>query len=198
MSLIYLVRHGETDYSQEDIAQGQTDVPLNDTGFNTARVLGDYISKNLDITKIFLSDLLRCKQTCEPILRKMSKPIEYQTVEALREISLGIFEGKPIQELDVLRFASGDYNSFVPEGGESFNQLIERVMKWFRLNYTQLNNSLIISHRGPMSVLADASENEDEFDIKEEVLKQGNIVVLKTFSLDSFRIEKIIEVGEEL
>ncbi|MDR1001983.1 MAG: histidine phosphatase family protein [Oscillospiraceae bacterium] len=197
VSVFYLVRHGETDYSQGKIAQGQTDVPLNAVGLATANSLGLFIANNLNIKFIFSSDLLRCRQTCSAIVEKIKYSINCETVSELREISLGVFEGRPIKELELSRKESNDYNAYVPEGGESFNRFTDRVMTWFRKEFASFENALIISHRGTISVITDRATNKNEFDIK-ELLKQGNIVVIEACSVDEYRISKIIKLGETI
>lgn len=196
MKTVYLVRHGETDYSQMNIVQGQTDVPLNGMGIQTIQKMSEYIANHLVVCRVFTSDLLRCRQTCEIIIDKLPYSVDCVITEVLREISLGIFEGQPMEKLNYFRYESGDYNSFVPDGGESFNQLITRIKGWFLSNFIKLNETMIISHRGPISVIVEGAENCDDYEM-DTVLKQGNIIELTLFSEKNYRIEKIIEVVKE-
>lgn len=189
----YLIRHGETDFSQMSIAQGQMNIPINSVGMQTISKMGDYVASNIAVSKVFLSDLLRCKQTCEIIVKKLSYQVDCVSSKSLREISLGVFEGQPMEKLNFLRCNSGDYNLFTPDGGESFNQLSTRIKTWFYHNFDILDNALIISHRGPISVIAEGAQNYSEHEM-DMVLKQGNIVKLKLFPNKKYRIEQIIEV----
>lgn len=66
--MIYLVRHGQTDWNIEHRIQGQTDVPLNATGRAQAVELSEKLS-NFNIQKIISSDLSRAKETAEIINR---------------------------------------------------------------------------------------------------------------------------------
>jgi broad specificity phosphatase PhoE len=194
MAIVYLIRHGETDYSQNNIVQGQMQVPLNSVGVSTIDKLGDYIAKNIRLDRVITSDLLRCVQTSKIIIKKISYPIVYEETSILREISLGMFEGKPMDLLNVYRNKSADYNAFIPEGGESFNQLTDRINNWFYENYIRLLNSLIVTHRGPISVIIENSENKTDFDIENCVLKQGNLIKLDLNSNRKYRIIEITEV----
>lgn len=193
LATAYLIRHGETDFSQMNIAQGQMDVPINDIGIQTAKKIGDYIADNILVDKVFKSDLLRCKQTCEILVSKLSNSIDCVTSTDLREISLGIFEGQPMEKLNFFRYNSGNYNSFIPEGGESFEHLTTRVENWLFLNFHKLDNALIITHRGPISVIVEGALNRSEFMVN-DILKQGNIIQLRLDSNEKYWIEKIIEV----
>ena len=193
LSTVYLIRHGETDFSQKNIVQGQKDVPINSTGLKTIVRISDYISEHIIVKKVFTSDLLRCMQTCEIITNKLSNRVECVTSKWLREISLGVFEGQSMDKLEFYRESFGDYNSFVPDGGESFNQLINRVQGWFFLNYSILGDSLIISHRGPISIIVENALNSTDFDMN-DILKQGRVVVLKLFKEKKYIIDNIIIV----
>ncbi len=193
LKTVYLIRHGETDYSQKNIIQGQTNNSLNSVGISTINSLAIYISKHLKIQRIFSSDLLRCIQSCEIIRNQLHSDICCSFAPSLREISLGIFEGHPMKELNYYRYKSGDYNSFVPEKGESFNQLTDRVESWFYNQYNYLDKALIISHRGPISVIVNGSVNSCKYDM-DSILKQGIIIRLTLFSNHSYKIDEIISV----
>jgi broad specificity phosphatase PhoE len=59
----YFVRHGETDYNKKNLATGQHDVPLNDTGIAQAQEGAKHM-KDKDVC-VVSSPLLRCRQTAE-------------------------------------------------------------------------------------------------------------------------------------
>ena len=60
--MIYLVRHGQTDWNLENRIQGHLDMPLNDTGRNEARQCRKKLA-SVKMDKIIASDLLRAKET---------------------------------------------------------------------------------------------------------------------------------------
>ena len=67
--LIYIVRHGETNWNKEHRLQGQTDIPLNEQGLALAEVTGKAL-RDVPFDLCFSSPLQRAKQTADRILRE--------------------------------------------------------------------------------------------------------------------------------
>lgn len=118
--MLTFVRHGITEYNAQGLYQGQVDVPLNDLGFRQAELLGSYL-ENIKFDKIYSSDLSRCKQTVDVVVKKNKcSPPEVVLDKRLREQSYGIFEGKSFEDC----WRSGDGR--IP-GGETDEQVIART-----------------------------------------------------------------------
>ncbi|GAA3660591.1 histidine phosphatase family protein [Microbacterium marinilacus] len=66
MTLLALLRHGQTDWNFERRVQGRTDIPLNDTGRAQALVAADTL-RGGDWTRIVASPLRRAEETAEII-----------------------------------------------------------------------------------------------------------------------------------
>ena len=64
--IIYLVRHGQTDWNARKIVQGVTDIPLNETGLAQAARARD-LMKDVPIDIIYSSPLVRAYRTAEII-----------------------------------------------------------------------------------------------------------------------------------
>jgi broad specificity phosphatase PhoE len=64
LPIVYLARHGETEWSLSGQHTGLTDLPLTERGEENARALGQRLSR-LRFVKVFTSPLRRARRTCE-------------------------------------------------------------------------------------------------------------------------------------
>jgi 2,3-bisphosphoglycerate-dependent phosphoglycerate mutase len=88
--ILFLFRHGETDWNREGRLQGHTDTPLNATGLVQARALGETLrSHRLDA--IVSSDLLRAWMTAQIVAKALEIPLISEP--GLREAEIGAAEG---------------------------------------------------------------------------------------------------------
>ena len=94
--MIYLVRHGQTDWNVEKRLMGLTDISLNESGILQAKLLGKEASQ-LKIDRIFSSNLLRAKETAEIINKFINVDISLD--ERLKELNYGVIEGKILKEI---------------------------------------------------------------------------------------------------
>lgn len=96
--LLYLVRHGETDWNLQRRIQGSTDVPLNDTGRAQAKRAGELLS-NRTWDAVVASPLSRAFDTASIIAAEVGLP-EPTTDSRLVERAYGDAEGLEISEVD--------------------------------------------------------------------------------------------------
>ncbi|MRG85693.1 histidine phosphatase family protein [Salinibacillus xinjiangensis] len=90
MTRIGLIRHGLTDWNKERKAQGQTDIPLNETGKEQAQLLAKrFVEGEWDL--VVSSHLTRAYDTADAVAKKLNLPII--TDERLQERSFGKMEG---------------------------------------------------------------------------------------------------------
>ena len=127
--ILYLIRHGQTDWNREHRCQGITDIELNATGRMQAQCLAHRFS-SLEVNAIFSSTLKRASETAEAIARFHNAPVK--TSDAFREIHQGQFEGLTLSELfslhaDFLQQWMRDPADLVLPGGESMRQVQERA-----------------------------------------------------------------------
>lgn len=66
--LIYIVRHGETDWNKEHKVQGAVDIPLNKYGIHLAEEDGGRLGE-YQICAAYSSPLSRAKKTAEGVLK---------------------------------------------------------------------------------------------------------------------------------
>ena len=120
---IWLVRHGETEWSASGQHTGRTDIPLTPLGERQAMALG----KNLAGHKFALvlsSPLARARETC----RLAGLGDSAEMTDDLREWDYGIYEGR--RTADIRKEAPGwtVWNSSIP-GGESLEQVAQRTRR---------------------------------------------------------------------
>jgi broad specificity phosphatase PhoE len=96
--LLYLVRHGETDWNRQRRIQGSTDVPLNDTGRAQAKRAGELLA-NRRWDAVVASPLSRAFDTASIIATEVGLP-EPTTDDRLVERAYGDAEGLEISEVD--------------------------------------------------------------------------------------------------
>jgi len=136
MAVLYVVRHGETDWNHEGRLQGQRDIPLNETGRAQAARNGQVLRGALprpNNVHFVASPLIRARETMELIRGRMGlDPYDYRTDIRLQELSFGRWEGLTLPELkhaDPAGYrARRDRRwAVVPPGGESYAMLADRV-----------------------------------------------------------------------
>lgn len=149
---LYIIRHGRTDWNDQERLQGQTDIPLNDDGRRMAAAAAEeYAAIPFDIC--FCSPLQRARETADILLRGRGIPIEYD--DRLKEMSFGVYEGIansfeiPDCPVNRLFFHPETYLDPV-EGGESVTDIIARTGSFLREKVYPLVESgrrvLIVGH----------------------------------------------------
>ena len=139
--MIYVVRHGETEWNAINKVLGRTDIPLNDRGIEQAEEIARSL-KDIKIDVFLCSPLSRARQTADAISGETGMP--YKTDDRLIEHDFGVFEG-------VNRFDSEYQNAkreyFVRyPGGESFFDLAARVFPLIK--ELEGKNALLVTHGG--------------------------------------------------
>ena len=117
-----LWRHGQTVWNFEDRFQGQTDIPLNETGVSQAGRAARLLAA-LQPDAIFCSDLGRATATAAPLARITGLPV---TVEKdLRERHGGVWEGLTGPEIRA-RYPA-EFQTWSPPDGETTAVVADRV-----------------------------------------------------------------------
>ena len=140
--LIYMIRHGQTEWNAEARLQGQKDIPLNALGRQQALGNGVALAALLGseaATYDFVSSpLSRARETMELMRGAMGlAPRDYRIEKRLMEVSFGDWEGWTLRELKrqtpervaARRTAKWD---FIPPGddAESYEILSWRIGSW--------------------------------------------------------------------
>jgi broad specificity phosphatase PhoE len=150
---LYFVRHGETDWNKAQRYQGQTDIPLNDTGRGQAarngRKLKELLADSTPRFDFVASPLLRTAETMQLIRGAMGEPHDtFRRDDRLKEQHFGHWEGivwHDLKTVDPRGFAErqADTWNWTPRGGENYDMLITRVRAWLE---TVTTDTVAVSH----------------------------------------------------
>lgn len=126
--MLYIMRHGKTEWNELHKLQGRTDIPLNEEGRRMAEQAREkYRDVSFDIC--YCSPLIRARETAEIVLQGRNIPILYD--DRLMEMNFGVYEGTRncLQILDSpVRVLFKDPAHYVAvEGGESLEELYART-----------------------------------------------------------------------
>lgn len=139
--MIYVVRHGETEWNAVNKVLGRTDIPLNDEGIKQAHEIARSL-KDIKIDIFLCSPLCRTRQTADAISDETG--IRYTIDDRLIEQDYGRFEGVDRSDREY-QSAKREYFVRYP-GGESFFDLAARVYPLIEeLGDT---NALLVTHGG--------------------------------------------------
>lgn len=123
-TILYLIRHGETDWNRQRRIQGHSDIPLNESGTEQARLLAKRY-KHATLAAIYASDLQRARDTAAPLAEALGLPV--QALTDLRERCYGTWEGLTYEEIRA-RFADPDPDDTI-YGIETLEALKERASR---------------------------------------------------------------------
>lgn len=172
--MIYLVRHGQTDWNLEKKLQGHQDIPLNDNGREQAIRVSNAI-KDYKIDKIYSSDLLRASETAKIINKKFNLDIILDN--RLREINYGDLEGVP--KLNLSKDTWDIFNTNpLKLNAEPIVNVYNRIKDFFD-ELDKNKNILIVAHGGALRVIMyyinnRYTFNKDEYDKNYRDVKINN------------------------
>lgn len=158
MTLLYLVRHGETDWNKQRRIQGSTDIPLNETGREQARTTGRLLAGR-DWDAVVSSPLSRAFETASIIASELGLDSP-APVDELVERRYGAAEGLDYDEI-AERFP---LDTAVP-GREERDAVAARVIPaLIALAEEHPGKSLVVvSHGGVIRSVLTAVEPEEGF-----------------------------------
>lgn len=148
--VLYVTRHGETDYNAQGRYAGATDVPLNPTGIAQAGKLAQKLA-TMSFDAVVCSPMLRARQTADIVCAALK--LDYAVYPAFAERSLGVYEGltkteamKQYPDLWARKCTSRPDDA--PIDGETIRQACERIdrgMEQLRRNYAK-KTVLLVCH----------------------------------------------------
>jgi alpha-ribazole phosphatase len=154
---LYLIRHGQTDFSRENRFCGSIDPPLNEIGLRMADAFGAaYAGQKWEA--IYVSPSLRARQTGGALAKRVE--LEMIVDEGLREISYGEWEGMRHEEAkakwpDAYAYWAADTASRGTPGGETAFKVAARaapVIERIRREHGD-GKVFIVSHKATIRIL---------------------------------------------
>lgn len=132
--ILYVTRHGETDYNVHGRYSGSTDIPLNENGINQAHQLAEKI-KDIPFDIIISSSLIRAMQTAEIVNAVLNLPVIAN--EKLVERNVGVYEGLTREECqskypELWNRRCTSQLDDAPDNGETIRQAYDRVTSALR------------------------------------------------------------------
>jgi len=157
MLSLHFVRHGQTEFSRENLFCGTIDPPLTPAG----RAMGVALAEAYGATQweaIYTSTMQRAIATAEPLAQRAGLPI--RKIAALGEIAYGEWEGKSQEE--VARTAPAAFQRWLDDpashgtpGGETAFQVAARalpVIDRIREDHPD-GNVLVVSHKATIRII---------------------------------------------
>ena len=148
---LFLVRHGETLFNQEDRIGGDSD--LTDKGLAQANALAEHFA-TVRIPIIFTSHYKRTMQTASPIAKRQDA-CSIIALPEFNEIHAGVCEGMTYEEIrrkmpHVARARGPNKYRYIYPEGEGYKTMEDRVHRglkkvFFLNNYDE--NIMIVGHR---------------------------------------------------
>lgn len=138
MSVLVLVRHGESQWNLENRFTGWVDVPLSPKGIKEAKAAGDLLKKeNIHFDQAYTSNLQRAQNTLKLILEKLGQThIPLEKSEALNERHYGDLQGLNKAETakkfgdEQVKIWRRSYD-IAPPNGESLKDTAARTLPYF-------------------------------------------------------------------
>lgn len=128
MPIVYLARHGETDWNRSGQIMGERPVPLNRTGERQARRLAAHVA-GLAVRVLVSSPVVRALQTAEILAGRLTLPVAED--RGLTEICLGAWEGlywKDLADEITRRNLYATPEETRPPGGETLREVQARAV----------------------------------------------------------------------
>ncbi|MEU4472917.1 bifunctional RNase H/acid phosphatase [Micromonospora sp. NPDC023888] len=168
---LILVRHGETEYTEQRRYSGRGDVPLSAKGRDQVLATAARVAALApSVAAVLSSPLSRCTATAAAITEALGGDVPVRTEDDLIECDFGQWEGRTFAE--VRQQWPGEMDAWLaspriaPPGGESFTHVAERAHRVIAGLLTAYPGEtvVVVSHVSPIKlVLRDALAAGDGF-----------------------------------
>lgn len=148
-----IIRHGHTEGNENGRYIGTTDIPLSKNGIaELEKIAAEYEYPYVE--KVYSSPLLRCIQTA----RILFPDTELVTLDGIKELDFGQFEGKSVDELidleEYKEWLKGGLDNRA-HGGETIREMIGRTVAAFNdiledMMAMEIFDAAVVTHSGIM------------------------------------------------
>jgi broad specificity phosphatase PhoE len=147
---LWLVRHGETEWSLSGKHTSRTDLPLTETGRERANLLRQELAP-VRFAAVFRSPMQRAKETCEIAGLEAAAQVD----EDLKEWDYGVFEGRTTSEIQAELPGWSVWTDPI-EGGETLQQVGNRADAMIEraLAVVPAGNVALFAHAHILRILA--------------------------------------------
>lgn len=145
---LWLIRHGETEWSASGRHTSRSDVPLTARGQQSAQAIGQYLAGR-QFSLVLTSPRQRAQETCRIAGYSMRAVVD----ENLTEWDYGDYEGRTTAEIRSKQVGWTIWNSSVP-GGESIERVAERARSVIERAEAAGGKVALFSHAHFLRILA--------------------------------------------
>lgn len=170
--LLYLARHGETEWTLTRRHTGRTDVALTPRGEQQARALGALLAE-VEVDRVLSSPMARALATAR--LAGFAGRVEQ--VDALRELDYGDYEGLTTNQIRAQRPGWDLFRDGCP-GGETVAQVAERVRPLLVELAAADQRVVLFGHGHGLRILATAFLGLEPSSARHLVLDTGSLSLL--------------------
>lgn len=151
--MIYLVRHGQTEFNRERRYQGGCDSALTELGQRQARAVGQRL-RELGVAdfRLVSSPLGRTLQTAAIVREAAAIAAEVEVEPRIAEVGMGAWERRTREEIEAISpgflamaAANRDWFFRAPDG-EQYDAMAERLGSWLRQILADGRPVVAISH----------------------------------------------------
>ncbi len=188
-TILFIIRHGQTDWNIIEKIQGHTDIPLNEKGIEQAQCIASFLKKkNVSPDALYSSDLQRAHQTADPISKTFS--LNIITTPQLRERHMGNLEGLTKPQVHELYGKHWENDFDTVPCGEGKAEFLKRLTNQIALiAQNHINESIVIVTHGHAirQFLTYAGYDKNEW----PPITNASIITVKYYHADEPQIELI-------
>ena len=152
-AVIYLVRHGETEWNRMRRYQGWSDSPLTERGLAQAEAIGHLLCglPEARSAELVASPIGRARHTAEIIRHSLGRGEPLRFDDRLRELSFGSWDGFTRAEIAALRPGAFDDDQrhewyFAMPDGETYEVFAGRVGAWLAEAKAEDRPLIVVTH----------------------------------------------------